>query len=240
MAISDKIKPMKTVAIMQPTYFPWVGYFGMIDRVDTFIFLDSIQYAKRTWQQRNKIKTATGPIWLTVPTMSKGKHKQLINEVEIDTSRNFQASHLASIDNNYRKSPYYSEYSPALFSLLEKDHKNLSVLTTELVKWFCNELGITTSIKYSSEMQSVGIKAELLATLCAQVDATEYVSAPGSREYLEESDSFDKRNIAINYFEYEHPKYPQLFGEFTPYMSIIDLLFNVGPESLTVIRQGYK
>lgn len=231
---------MTRVAIMQPTYLPWVGYLGMIDLVDTFIIFDSVQFAKRSWQQRNQIKTANGPMWLTVPVLSKGKRGQLINEVEIDTTRNYQTAHIASLENNYRNSPYFSEYSPELFSLLEKGHVHLSELTVELIIWFCKVLGISTSIKYSSKMENIGTKADLLAMLCGQVDATEYVSAPGSREYLEESDAFEKHCIPVKYHEYDHPMYPQLFGDFTPYMSIVDLLFNVGPESLSIIRKGYK
>jgi hypothetical protein len=231
---------MTRVAIMQPTYLPWLGYFGMIEQVDTFIIFDSVQFSKRSWQQRNQIKTASGPMCLTVPVSSKGKRGQLINEVEIDSTRNYHTAHIASLENNYRKSPFFSDYSPELFSLLEKEHVSLSELTAELIVWFCKVLGIKTTIKYSSKMENTGTKADLLAMLCEQVDTTEYVSAPGSREYLEESDAFDKRSIPIKYHEYDHPEYPQLFGEFVPYMSIIDLLFNVGPESLSVIRQGYK
>jgi|TARA_B110000459_G_scaffold186636_1_gene218312 hypothetical protein len=235
---SNKLE--KSIAIMQPTYLPWLGYFGLIDQVDIFIIFESVQFSKRSWQQRNKIKTASGPIWLTVPVTSKGKRGQLINEVEIDTIRNFHTTHIASLENNYRKSPYFSEYSPELFSLLENGHVYLSELTTELIEWFCKVLGITTSIKYSSKMENTGKNADLLAMLCGQVGATEYLSAPGSRDYLVDSDAFDKRNIPIKYNEYEPKEYPQLFGEFLPYMSIIDLLFNMGPESLSIIRQGYK
>jgi len=231
---------MTSVAIMQPTYLPWIGYFGMIDQVDIFIIFDSVQFSKRSWQQRNQIKTASGPMWLTVPVASKGKHGQLINEVEIDIIRNYHTAHIASLKNNYSKAPYFSEYSPELFFLLEKRHVSISELTTELIVWFCKMLCIKTTIKYSSQMVNTGTKANLLAMLCEQVDATEYVSALGSREYLEDSDAFDKRSIPIKYNEYNHPEYPQLFGKFVPYMSIIDLLFNLGPESLSVIRQGYK
>lgn len=231
---------MTRVAIMQPTYLPWIGYFGMIDQVDIFIIFDSVQFSKRSWQQRNQIKTASGPIWLTVPVASKGKHGQLINKVEIDIIRNYHTAHIASLKNNYSKAPYFSEYSPELFFLLEKRHMLISELTTELIVWFCKMLGIKTKIKYSGQMENTGTKADLLAMLCEQVDATEYFSAQGSREYLEDSDAFDKRSIPIKYNEYDHPEYPQLFGKFVPYMSIIDLLFNVGPESLSVIRQGYK
>ena len=117
---------------------------------------------------------------------------------------------------------------------------HLSELTVELVIWFCKVLGISTQIKYSSKMENIGTKADLLAMLCGQVDATEYVSAPGSREYLEQSDAFEKIGLHVKYHEFDHPVYPQLFGDFTPYMSIVDLLFNVGSDSLSIIRKGYK
>ena len=227
------------IAIMQPTYLPWMGYFAMIDQVDIFIIFESVQFSKRSWQQRNQINTANGPVWLTVPVLSKGKRGQLINEVEIDTTSNFHKSHISSIVNHYRKSPYFLEYSGELFSILEKGHLNLSELTAELITLLCRVLGITTTIKYSSKMENKGTKADLLAMLCQQLDVTEYVSALGSREYLEESGIFNKLGIPIKYNEYDHPEYLQTFGEFVPYMSIIDLLFNEGPDSLSVIRQGY-
>ena len=227
------------VAIMQPTYLSWIGYFGMIDRVDLFILLDTVQFAKRSWQQRNKIKTAHGPMWLTVPVLSKGKSRQIINEVEIDSSRNHAAAHIASLENNYRKAPHFQEYSHELFPLLDKGFHYLSEMNAELIERICEILGITTSIQYASRMNNSGNKADLLAMLCAQVGATEYVSALGSREYLEKSDAFQNEGIDIKYHDYEHPVYSQLFGDFEPYMSIVDLLFNLGPESLSTIRKGF-
>ena len=228
------------IAIMQPTYLPWMGYFAIIDQVDIFVVFESVQFSKRSWQQRNQINTVNGPAWLTVPVLSKGKRDQLINEVKIDTTSNFHKSHISSIANNYIKSPYFLKYSGELFSILEKKHLNLSELTVELITFLCRVLGITTTIKNSSKMKNKGKKADLLAMLCQQLDATEYVSALGSREYLEASGIFNKLAIPIKYNEYIHPEYLQPFGDFVPYMSIIDLLFNVGPGSLSVIRQGYK
>ena len=99
------------IAIMQPTYLPWMGYFAMIDQVDIFIIFDSVQFSKRSWQQRNQINTANGPAWLTVPVLSKGKRGQLINEVKIDTTSNFHKSHILLIENNYSRAPYFLEYS---------------------------------------------------------------------------------------------------------------------------------
>lgn len=227
---------MTRVAIMQPTYIPWVGYFSLIDKVDVFIFLDSVQFAKRSWQQRNKIKTVKEPIWLTVPVLSKGKQSQLINEVELDVSGAFPDKHIASLESNYHKAPYYSQYSSDVFHILQKRHKHLVALTVELIEWVCIEIGITTVIQRSSMMENAGMKADLLAMLCEQVNATEYISAPGSKDYLSESDAFRKCGIPITYHDYTHPEYRQLFGEFVPYMSILDLLFNIGPDSLSVIR----
>ena len=145
---------MTRVAIMQPTYLSWIGYFGMIDQVDTFIIFDSVQFSKRSWQQRNQIKTASGPIWLTVPVISKGKRGQLIHEVEIDMTRNYHnTTHIALLKHNYSKSPYFSEYSPELFVLLEKEYVLISELTTELIVWFCKVLDIKTTMKFSSKME---------------------------------------------------------------------------------------
>jgi len=111
---------MTRIAIMQPTYIPWVGYFSLINKVDVFIFLDSVQFAKRSWQQRNKIKTANESIWLTVPVLSKGKQSQFINEVEIDLTRDFSEKHIASLESNYHKAPYFLKYSPDFFLFYKK------------------------------------------------------------------------------------------------------------------------
>ena len=229
---------MTRVAIMQPTYLPWMGYFSLIDKVDVFIFLDSVQFAKRSWQQRNKIKTASAPIWLTVPILSKGKSSQLISEVEIDRSRKFPEKHISSIEYNYHMAPFFSRYSPELFSILQKKHRYLVDLTIELIEWICCEIGVTTPVRRSSMMENTGTKADLLAMLCKQVNATEYMSPPGSRDYLDESNAFQNRGIAVTYHDYIHPEYCQLYGDFIPYMSVIDLLFNLGAESRNVLKSG--
>jgi len=227
-------------AIMQPTYLPWIGYFGLMDCVDVFVLLDSVQFARRSWQQRNRIKTPDGPSWLTVPVLSKGQHDQLIQDVVVDTSHGFPEDHIRAIELNYKKAPYFEMYAPSLFAILRSRHKNLAQLNEDLIVWGRETLGITTLLKRSSELKQHGVKAELLASLCDELRATEYISPPSSRDYLDESDAFQKHGIPFTYFEFEHPEYEQRFGEFVPYMSIIDLLFNVGPESLGVIRTGQQ
>ena len=217
---------------MQPTYLPWIGYFSLMKSVDVFIILDSVQFSKRSWQQRNQIKTESGPKWLTVPVISKGKREQLITDVQIDySSGKFPESHVNLIQQNYKKSKFFSNYSHDFFNILRKRHKNLSSLSIDLILLIKGMLDIKTTIKYSSDFVTKGSKDELLAELCEHVGATEYISPPGSKVYLDDSDSFLKKNISVKYFDYKHPKYKQINGDFLSYMSVIDLLFNCGPEN---------
>lgn len=226
------------VAIMQPTYLPWLGYFGLMKSVDLFIVLDSVQFAKRSWQQRNQIKTANGPLWLSVPVLSKGKREQLISEVEIDYSRDFPRGHQKTLEMNYKKSAYFDTLSPQLFAILGADNKYLAGLTISSILWIRDVLGITTPVRLASEFKVNGAKADLLASLCEQAGATEYISPPGSKDYLDESNAFVRHNIPLHYFHFTHPEYPQRFGEFLPNMSVIDLLFNCGPDSISLIDKG--
>ncbi|HZL30504.1 MAG TPA: WbqC family protein [Pseudolabrys sp.] len=229
---------MKRVAIMQPTYLPWSGYFGLMRSVDLFIFLDSVQFARRSWQQRNQIKTANGAQWLTVPVISKGKRDQRIDEVEIDPSAQFAAAHTRAIELNYRKAPAYAAAAPEILTELNALHPKLAELTIGLTQKIQALLGIETPVLRSSAMHGAGTKAELLVSLCLEVGATEYISPPGSQEYLDESDAFKQAGIPVRYFKFQHPEYPQLFGEFLPYMSCIDMLFNCGDRSLSLIESG--
>jgi hypothetical protein len=223
---------------MQPTYLPWIGYFGMMDVVDRFVFLDSVQFDKRSWQQRNQIKTANGPAWLTVPVASKGRRDQLIRDVEIDDGLDFAEKHIRTIRQNYSKAPHFHEFADGLFDVLSTRHVHLADLSINLIALLNDFLSITTPVKRGSEMKSTGTKAGLLAGLCRESDADIFLSPPGSREYLFDSEAFEREDIAVRYFEFDHPTYPQCYGDFVSHMSIIDLLFNVGGESLSVIREG--
>lgn len=229
---------MTRVAIMQPTYLPWCGYFGLMRSVDLFILLENVQFARRSWQQRNQIKTSTGPQWLTVPVMVKGKRDQLISEVEIDQAANFAVTHRRSIELNYRKAPFFDPAAASLLAELETPRALLAELTIGLILRIKEMLGITTPVIHASTLGGEGAKAERLVSLCRQVKATEYVSPPGSQDYLDESDAFTKAGIPVRYFHFAHPEYPQLFGAFLPYMSSIDMLFNCGERSLSLIEGG--
>lgn len=231
---------MTRVAIMQPTYLPWCGYFGLMQAVDAFVFLDSVQFARRSWQQRNQIKSSQGAQWLTVPVVKKGKREQLICETEIDLTSNFAATHRKTIEANYRKAPFFNELSSSLLDCIDKPQSQLADMNIEIIKHCRNVLGIKTPLFRSSQMSGIGAKADLLASLCKELGATEYISAPGSREYLDQSSAFEEIGVPVRYLHYRHPEYPQLFGDFLPYMSVIDILFNCGDRSAELIDRGIE
>lgn len=230
---------MTTIAIMQPTYLPWIGYFGMIDRADIFVFLDSVQFARRSWQQRNRIKSANGEQMLTVPVLSKGARNQTIAEVQVDRGSRFAEKHRRAIEHALGKAPHFKDHAGGLLDVLNAGHERLADLNIELITWASAALGISSRFVRSTQLDVQGAKAELLADICRTLEGDVYLSAPGSRDYIEGSDAFDVRGIAVRYHDYQHPTYPQLHGAFAPYMSAVDLLFNVGPHSLQSIRSGY-
>jgi len=231
----------KSIAIMQPTFFPWIGYFSMLDKVETFVFLDSVQFAKRSWQQRNQIKTATGAQWITLPVSSSGRRDQLIREAQISREGAPELKIINGLKTSYSKAPFFSLYSDLIFTELLREKEKLCDLNINLILLFQRLLGIENKkILRSSEMTLEGSKADLLVLICQQLGYQNYLSAPASRDYIEESGAFQQADIEVRYHDYKHPVYRQLFGEFVPYMCIVDLLFNEGPASLSILRGEQK
>lgn len=223
---------------MQPTYLPWMGYFDLMDQADIFVFLDSVQFNKGSWQQRNRIKGQGQILWLTVPVLSKGQRGQQIYEVKIDPTANFWKSHLKTIKQLYGKAPYFENYFDEMASILCKQHTLLADLNVELIRWLCLRLGISTEMVRSSCMGITGRKTGLLVNICKALGADRYLSAEGSRTYIEEDNLFKPVGIELVYHAYRHPEYNQLYGAFVPYLSILDLIFNEGPSSLLIVRRG--
>ncbi len=226
------------IAIMQPTYLPWVGYFDMIDQADCFVFLDSIQFNKRSWQQRNKVKSVTGPVWCTVPVLTKGKADQLICEVETDQEQNYSAKHIGTIRRNYETASHAEPFIGEFSTILERKHQLLAELNIELIRWLCGHLGIRKDFVLSSTLDIRGRKTELLVNICKKLEATQYISALGSKEYIEQDNLFVSNNIDLVYHSYFHPEWKQLHGSFESHMSILDLLLNEGSESMSIVRSG--
>jgi WbqC-like protein family len=227
---------LKKVAILQSNYIPWKGYFDMIASVDEFILYDDMQYTRRDWRNRNQIKTSQGVQWLTVPVLVKGKYHQKIRETEIDGS-DWAAMHWKTLVQNYGRAPYFSMIATWLEPLyLNESYSHISQLNRYFIEAVCGYLGIKTIISSSWDYVLQEGKTERLADLCAQAGATEYISGPAAKNYVEEQ-IFNDRGITLTWFDYAgYPEYPQLWGEFTHGVTILDLLFNCGPEAYRYMR----
>ncbi|HOZ68307.1 MAG TPA: WbqC family protein [Chitinophagaceae bacterium] len=222
---------MKKVAISQSNYIPWKGYFDAINEVDEFMLFDDMQYTKRDWRNRNKIKTKEGAKWLTVPVEVKGKYFQKINETLISDPK-WGQDHWNSILHNYNKAPFFKDYKDIfepLYLASQEDH--LSLVNYNFIKAICEILGITTKISWSSAFELKEDRNERLVDLCMKTGATDYYSGPAAKAYMDVS-LFEKENIQVHYYDYSgYPVYNQLHGEFDHAVSILDLLFCEGPES---------
>ncbi len=221
----------KKIAILQSNYIPWKGYFDMIASVDEFILYDDVQYTRRDWRNRNKIKTPQGEKWLTVPVQVKGKYYQTIRETEIDGQK-WKLEHWRALTQNYKQSPYFEEISAWLKPLfLDAVYTHLSPLNRILIEAVCHYLGIATIISNSWDYLLVDGKTERLADLCAKAGGTVYLSGPAAKDYVEERIFADK-GITLTWFDYAgYPEYPQIWGKFTHGVTILDLLFNCGKNS---------
>ena len=222
---------MKKVAILQSNYIPWKGYFDMIAAVDEFILYDDMQYTRRDWRNRNQIKTPQGVQWITVPVRVKGKYEQTIRETGLDGTA-WGEAHWKTIAQNYRRAPHFEEVAAIFEPLyLQQQHTHLSALNRKFIEAVCAYLGITTRISNSWDYRLIEGKTARLADLCAQAGGTEYVSGPSAKDYIEER-AFAERGIKLTWFDYGgYPAYPQLWGEFTHGVTILDLLFNCGKDA---------
>ena len=227
---------MKRVAIVQSNYIPWRGYFDMIAFVDEFIIYDDMQYTKRDWRNRNRIKTSQGLQWITVPVLVKGRFHQKIRDTVIDGT-NWAKTHWRTLEFNYSAASHFAEIADWLAPIyLEERHVNLSLLNRRLLEAICGYLGIDTRLTNSWDYELVDGATERLANLCCQAGGTEYVSGPLARSYVDES-VFDESGIRLTWFNYDgYREHTQLWGAFEPAVSILDLLFNVGAEAPDYLR----
>jgi len=222
---------MKRVAIVQSNYIPWKGYFDMIAAVDEFILYDDMQYTRRDWRNRNRIKTPNGLEWLTVPVDAKGKYFQKIKDTRI-SGHEWVRDHWRSLVLNYSRAGFFEEVSP-YFESIYLDHKFefLSDLNRKLIEVVCQFLGITTVIRSSTDFMLIDGKTERLIDLCLQVGGEEYITGPAAKDYVD-VDLFQQSGIELTWFDYNNYRaYPQLWGEFQHGVTMLDLLFNCGKES---------
>jgi len=230
------------VAICQPTYLPWLGYFDLMDQVDRFVLLDNVQFEKQSWQQRNRIKTPTGLQWLTVPVVFRGRLNQMIRDVEVRET-DFARTHLRALEISYGRAPFFSRFFPQFASSLQevKAGARLLDLNLRLLKWITAALGVSTSLVLASSLNVEGKRTQLLSNICQRLVATEYISPIGSAEYLlQELPILEDARVKTTFHNYVHPQYQQRFPPFIPFASVIDLIFNEGERAMEIIRSGRR
>lgn len=226
----------------QPNYLPYLGFFHKIAQADTFAIFDNVQFVKRGkfgWMNRNRIRTKDGWIWLTVPVLTKGKYYQLIMGTKINNNSHWAKKHFMSIYYNYRRAKYFKKYSGFFEEIYKRDWDNFSDLTIEIIKYLIKELGIDIKIVVCSKIGVRGKATEYTIDLCKKLKADTYISGIHGKDYLDEN-LFRKENIRLIYQEFVHPVYKQLFRGFIPSLSIIDLLFNYGVQSLDILTGKKK
>ena len=218
----------------QPVYLPWLGLFHKIALAETFVYFDQVQYLPKDWMNRNKIRTKSGSIWLTVPVLRKGYRDLKTSEIEINNSIDWQKKHFRSISLNYKKSPYFENYIPFFEDVYSRKWKFLGELNEYMLKWFLDELGIKVNFLNANDFKFQGEKSSLILNMCKELNASTYIFGTLGKDYADVQE-FEKNDIGLIFQNYNHPKYSQLYREFISHMSVIDLLFNHGPKSLEII-----
>ena len=227
------------LAASQPTYLPWYGYFALIDYVDEFVFLENIQFNKRSWQQRNKILNNQKEIYLTMPVRSKGKFSQKILDVEIDNFKKSKKKHIDLIESSYQKSKYFLNYFEDIKNIYKKDFVKLSDLNKVLILYFCKVLDINTNLSTDTEFNLKTKKSEYLRDICLLKKSNEYITTIGSKNYIGDVRYFTNTKIKIDYYDFKDLKYTQLSNKFSSKLSIIDLIFNMGPDTINYLRKNF-
>lgn len=228
---------MKTIVIIQSNYIPWKGYFDLIGMADEVILYDDMQYTRRDWRNRNRIRTPHGTQWLTVPVQTKGKYLQKIRETEIVGSQ-WQEDHWRALCLNYGKAAHFAEIEQWLKPLyLEREYRFISVLNRALIEAVCAYIGIPTLITNSWNYSLIDGKSERLAKLCSQAGGTQYLSGPSARDYIDES-VFANCGISVAWADYTgYPDYPQQWGNDCIHdVTILDLLMNCGKDSVKYMK----
>jgi hypothetical protein len=231
---------MSKAAIVQSNYIPWRGYFDLIRQVDNFILYDDVQYTRRDWRNRNRIKTPQGLLWLTIPVEVKGRYYQSIRETRI-ADLGWAEQHWKTLVHSYGRAPSFPHYRAILEELyLGCRETYLSRVNYRFLIALCSLLGIRTRIHWSSDYRSVAGKTERLIELCRQVSATEYISGPSAQSYIV-PELFAQAGIRLTWMDYQgYPDYPQLHGAFEPRVSVLDLLLNCGSDAPRYLdRRGH-
>jgi hypothetical protein len=225
-------------AVIQPSYVPWRGYFDLIMRSDVFVFYDDVQYDKSGWRNRNRVKTPNGVGWLTIPVVAKGNTASHlpIHQARINPAVAWAHKHWTTLEQSYRKAPYFSTFAPLVRPFYERPAELLVEVTIPLTIALARAVGIThTRFVRSSELGIAGAKTDRLIAVLRSVGATHYYSGPSARDYIE-ADKFADAGIALEYVDYRYAAYTQLYPPYEEKVSILDTLFMLGPATGHHIR----
>jgi len=219
------------IAIVQSNYIPWKGYFDLIHSVDEFVLFDDVQYTRRDWRNRNRIKTPRGGEWLSIPVNSKGRYLEPVKSITV-SDPGWAARHWRAIETNYARAPYFSHVAGRFERLYaECEETRLSAINFMFITEVCSVLGIRTRLSWSTDYELAEGRTERLAGICRQAGADTYVSGPGARAYIDPA-VFEAANIDLVYFDYSgYPEYPQLYPPFDHQVTVLDLLCNVGADA---------
>lgn len=224
-----------TLAVLQPGYLPWLGFFDQMRRADVFVYYDDVQFDKHGWRNRNRIKSAKGePHWLTVPVRVTALSQRIV-DTEIDNRHPWARKHIGTIRQFYGKAPFVNSYLPEFEELIAgRRWDSLVDLDIAVVALMCRWLQLKPPTIRSSQLCIAGERSNRLVELCVHFGAQRYLSGDAAQSYLD-MNSFAQREIEVIWQNYRHPVYPQQHGAFVPYLSALDLVFNCGPESAAIL-----
>jgi len=227
---------MTVVAIHQPQFLPWLGYIDKLDRSDVFCLLDTVQYKKNEFQNRNRIKTADAWQWLTVPVTYR--FSQRIEEVGVNQTVDWQRKHLQALKTNYSKSPFFETYYASFEEFYQQSYELLTEVNVACIRLLMDLLGLKSKVVLASSLQ-VGTEDPTLrlVEICRSLGGDAYLSGRDGAKYMD-LDTFHSHQLELVFQDFNHPEYPQCYGPFEPNLSVVDLLFNCGPESLNIIRKA--
>lgn len=229
----------RKLAILQSNYIPWKGVFDMINQVDTFVFFEDVDYTNRDWRTRNKIRTSGESKWLTVP-VKKMPRGTKIYEIEIVNDGKWQKKHKSTISQSYSKAKYFNEYKWILDEIYDSEWNSLSEFNIYTTKLLCKVMGIECEFLNSKDIESIGFKDDKIISICKSLKATHYLSGPAAKDYID-SNKFDKEKIELSYIDYSiYQEYEQRHEGFDHYVSILDLIFNCGPDAKKYIEEKVK
>ena len=227
---------MTVVTIHQPQFLPWLGYFDKVDRSDVFCLLDTVQYKKNEFQNRNKIKTSQGWQWLTVPVTYR--FPQRIYEVGVNQTVDWQRKHLRSLETSYGKAPFFEAYSARFEEFYQQSYEMLVDVNVASLELLMELLGLERKVILASSLKVNTEDPTLrLVKICKALGGDAYLSGKDGAKYMD-LDTFHSHQLELVFQDFNHPEYPQCYGPFEPNLSVVDLLFNCGPESLAIIREA--